>query len=84
MYLMCHLKRFSSFYQNAILCSNPCANHDSCRGCQAKRTRAGDAQHCNGGLEGKANHCLNSGDAFVITLQGKKAALLFLQGKKKI
>lgn len=71
---MCHLKWFPSLYQNAILGSNPCANHHSCRGCQAKRTRAGNAQDCDGGLEGKANHRLSSGNAFVIALQENKGS----------
>lgn len=66
---MSHLKGLSSFYQDAILGSNPSAHHDSCRGCQAKRTGAGDAQHCDGGLEGKPNYCLGPGNASIITLQ---------------
>lgn len=73
---MCHLKRLSALYQDAVLSSNPCAHHDSCRGCQAKRTGAGDAQHCNGGLEGEPDHCLRFANAFIITLRVERKDLL--------
>lgn len=71
---MGHFEWLSSLYQNAILGSHPSAHHDSCRGCQAEGAGAGDAQHRDGGLEGKANNSLCLGDALVVTLQ--KANLL--------
>lgn len=74
---MRHLERLSSLYQNTILGSNPCAHHDSCRGCQAKGTGTGDAQHCYGGLEGKAYRCLGPGNALVVTLQGGNGSVSF-------
>lgn len=73
--LMRHLEWLSSLYQNTILGSDSCAHHDSCRGSQAKGTGAGNAQHCNGGLEGKANHNLGPRNAFVITLLGGKTVV---------
>lgn len=42
-HLMRHLKWLSSLYQDAILGSNPCAHHDSRRGCQAKGTGTSNA-----------------------------------------
>lgn len=72
---MRHLEWLSSLYQDAILGTNPCAHHDSCRGCQAEGTGTCDAQHRYGGLEGEANHCLCPGNALVVTLQGENRAV---------
>ncbi|TNN62266.1 hypothetical protein EYF80_027530 [Liparis tanakae] len=64
----------ASGFTDAILGSDPCAHHHSCRGCQAKGTGTCDAQHCYGGLEGETNHCLSFGNALVVALQGGNGA----------
>ncbi len=65
---MGHLQRLASFDEDPILSSNPCAHHDSRRGCQPQRAGAGDGQNCYGSLEGEADDDLRFGDALVVTL----------------
>lgn len=65
---MGHLQRLASFDEDPVLSSNPCAHHDSCRGCQSQRAGASDGQHGDGGLEGEADDNFRLGDVLVITL----------------
>lgn len=66
--LVGHLQWLASLNQDAILCSNSRAHHNSCRGCQPQRAGASNGQNSDGGLEGEANNYFCPGDVLVITL----------------
>lgn len=66
--LVGHLQWLAPFNEDPVLSSNPCAHHDSCRGCQPQRAGAGDGQNRDGRLEGKADDNLRLGDVLVVTL----------------
>ena len=70
-HLVCHLQRLSTLDEDAVLGAHPCAHHDGRGGGQAQGARAGDAQHRDGGLEGKTHHHLRPRDALVVALRDK-------------
>lgn len=73
--LVGHLQRLASFDQDPVLSSNPCAHHDSCRGCQPQRAGACNGQNCDGRLEGKADDDFRFGDVLVVALWGRERVI---------
>lgn len=69
---MRQLQRFSSFDQDTVLSSDPCADHHSCRGGQPQGAGAGNGQNCDGRLKREADDDLGSGDVLVVTLRPRK------------
>lgn len=47
------LQDIGTLYQNPIRCSQTCANHHSCRSCEAESTRAGNHERRDSKIKGK-------------------------------
>lgn len=65
---MRHLQRLSPFDEDAVLGAHAGPHHHGRGGGQSQRAGAGDAQHRDGGLEGKADYHLGRGNALTVTL----------------
>lgn len=71
--LVCHLQRFATLNEDAILSTDPCSHHDSRRSGQTQRAGACDGQNRNGGLKRESDNQLGSGDVCVVALRKEES-----------